>query len=100
MSPISLALSPLVPLPSEIAPARLSPVSKDSSLTDLVGSEFQALLGKGHKMDTLLQDYLVGNGNIEQVAPVMADLAVEFEYATKLVNTALSAYKAVLNMAL
>lgn len=72
---------------------------QNSSKSSDINSQnaFGQILKKNREVESMLQKSLI-NGNIEDIAPALARLSIDVEYKIKLLGTALSAYKSIMNM--
>ncbi len=59
---------------------------------------FKNILKEGKTLEKDVSEMMMEHGNIEKIAPLMAQHAIHFEYHTKLLSTALSSYKALTNI--
>ena len=59
---------------------------------------FKPLLEQGTNLEREIKDLSLGEGMIEKVAPLMAQTVVDFEFRARILSTALSAYKSLINM--
>jgi hypothetical protein len=80
----------------------LSAINSLSSHKEKGASEskniFKNILKEGKTLEKDVASMIMEHGNIEKIAPLMAQHAINFEYHTKLLSTALSSYKALTNI--
>ena len=76
-------LSSVGPIPSQ----KLSTASTDGgSFGDFFKADMKEFLNKANDVEGMMTNYAGGVGNIEQIAPMLKELMLEFEVKTKIIS--------------
>ncbi len=88
-------LSSVGPIPSQ----KLSTASTEGgSFGDFFKADVKGFLNKAHEVETKMTDYAGGFGDIEQIAPMLKELMLEFEVKTKIISSLANILKTLTSM--
>ncbi len=82
-----------------ISPQKLSESPADgSNFGDFLKADMKGFLNKAHEVEGMMTNYAGGVGDIEQVAPILKELMLEFEVKTKIVSSLANILKTLTSM--
>ena len=88
-------LSSVGPIPSQ----KLSTAATDgSSFGDFFNADMTGFLNKAQEVQTKMTNYAGGVGDIEQIAPMLKELMLEFEVKTKIISSLANILKTLTSM--
>ena len=88
-------LSSVGPIPSQ----KLSTASTDGgSFGDFFKADMKGFLNKAQEVETKMTSYAGGVGDIEQIAPMLKELMLEFEVKTKIISSLANILKTLTSM--
>jgi len=88
-------LSSVGPIPSQ----KLSTAATDgSSFGDFFKADMKEFLNKANDVEGMMTNYAGGVGNIEQIAPMLKELMLEFEVKTKIISSLANILKTLTSM--
>lgn len=86
---------------SAVTPKIITPsgeISTNQNFGDFLKTDLKDFVSKSHQMEGLLNDYVQGFGNIEEIAPKFKELMLEFELKTKIVSSLAGMIKTLTSM--
>ncbi len=91
--------SGLLPSIGTISPQKLPESPADGgSFGDFVKVDMKQFLNKAHEVEGMMTNYVGGVGNIEEIAPRLKELMLEFEVKTKIVASLANILKTLTSM--
>lgn len=82
-----------------ISPEKLTQTPEaDGSFSDFLKADLKEFLHKAEGVEGLLVNYASGVGDIEQIAPLLKELMLEFEVKTKVVSSLANVLKTLTSM--
>jgi hypothetical protein len=82
-----------------ISSQKLSTASTDGgSFGDFFKADMKGFLNKANDVEGMMTNYAGGVGNIEQIAPMLKELMLEFEVKTKIISSLANILKTLTSM--
>lgn len=82
-----------------IASQKTPALSSDApNFGDFLKTDMKQFLKKSHEVDAQMVDYISGVGDIEELAPKLKELMLEFEVKTKIISSLANIIKSLTSM--
>ncbi len=83
---------------SKILDAGMEGISFDKSLTDLAKGQFDHFINQAHFVEGKIEEYARGDENVENITPLVSQLAVEVEAFKSIIDALTGVPKTLLNI--
>ncbi len=96
---VELIKSGLLSSTGVISPQKLSPTSGESGgFGDFLKTDMKDFLHKTTEFEGMMTNYVSGLGDIEEIAPKLKELMLEFEVKTKIISSLANIIKSLTSM--
>ncbi len=84
---------------SAVSPQKLPQASEtNGSFADFFKADMKEFLNKSEEVEGMMTNYVSGVGDIEQIAPLLKELMLEFEVKTKVISSLANVLKTLTSM--